>query len=336
MESLLQAYKCTQASDATHLSLIGGKFKIEDRHLKLFHHMYANTHTRGAYLVEKVKYPSRWYVDLDKITRNDIEEILIPRLRSFGQDCIVCIPLDTWDGAHIIFQNVCVSTKEDARKWSDQLLEKTSLVYDQSVYSSGLRMIGSKKKKDIDRIYSPFVYIKVNEQIRVEGIDADVLGMCSIHTQNLPGLGFANALIKSSVVAKTFTKRETCHDFSTSEVNIQSESIKLTSVKKGKHYFYLFTTETYCVNLKKHHKSATQFFEMDPKPKRMRRRCMCKCKDTGCSAFRGDWFRMPVKLYYDIIQNVTDTDKDSKWDFDTCDAIDSIHHTSDILDDLFG
>lgn len=91
MERLIRSSSCDHASDATHLSLVGGKFKIDK--VDLFLRMYAkNYKTAGAYLVEKVSYPSKWYIDLDHQPPGFIEDTLIPKLVGTHENCIVCVP----------------------------------------------------------------------------------------------------------------------------------------------------------------------------------------------------------------------------------------------------
>ena len=63
----MRTLKCTEVARTTHLSLVGGKYRVEDP--RSFHKIYAkhHAHGKGAYLVEKVVYPSKWYLDVDHV-----------------------------------------------------------------------------------------------------------------------------------------------------------------------------------------------------------------------------------------------------------------------------
>lgn len=280
MESLMKPYACENASESTHLSLIGGKYKVTtpDR----FHRIYAKMWTQGAHLVEKVWYPSRWYLDFDKVSSDFVHNTLIPRLLRFKQGCVVCVCRDTWDGVHVIFPNVIVKDKSDARKWSDTFKNgDPTLSYDPSVYSSGLRMIGSKKKRDVSRLYTPYVF--VDDTVRViEGdpVTPQLLRLCSIHSDQQC---FDPVAIKTLTTFKEGSEHE--------------------NMKKLSGRYYWFTKERYCENVGREHKSANRMYELDFKDKRMRTRCSCKCIDTGCEQYRGPWQPVPIKLYYYIQNN---------------------------------
>ena len=278
MESLMRAYACSHASEATHLSLIGGKFNVTnpDR----FRRIYAKMWTQGAYLVEKVRYPSRWYLDFDKVSPNFVHDTLIPRLLLSKELCVVCVCRDTWDGVHVIFPNVIVNDKADARSKSDAFVaDNPALSYDPSVYSSGLRMIGSKKNRNVTRVYTPYAF--VDDTVRtIEGenlVTPDLLRACSIQCEDI-----------SLPVIKTVHVSEQKKGFSTQGF----ENMK----KFGAHYYW-FTKERYCDNIGREHKSANRMYELDFSRKRMRVRCSCKCKETGCAEYRGQWGDVPNKLY---------------------------------------
>ena len=283
MESLMKPYSCENASASTHLSLVGGKYKVTEP--DRFHRIYAKMWTQGAYLVEKVWYPSRWYLDFDKVSPDFVNNILIPRLSRFKQCCVVCVCRDTWDGVHVIFPNVIVNDKSDARKWSDTFTNgDPALSYDPSVYSSGLRMIGSKKKRDVSRLYTPYVF--VTDTVRViegESVTPKLLRLCSIHSD------------QACFDPPPFLPRSASSPMK--KGGSEHESMK----KLGARYYW-FTKERYCENVNREHKSASRMYELDFKNKRMRIRCSCKCRETGCEQYRGPWRHVPIKLY-DYIQN---------------------------------
>lgn len=278
MESLLKPYMCAQASEATHLSLVGGKFNIDppDR----FHRIYSKMYVHGAHLVEKVRYPSRWYLDYDKVSRSFVDDSLVPRLREFGHACVVCVCQDTWDGVHVIFSDLIVQDKEDARTWADTFANTSVLAdYDVSVYSSGLRMIGSKKKT-VDRIYMPYQAMdKLGNDIDIDTtITPQLLRLCSIHPDDT----------QTVVVVRPERK----------PLQYPTDNVLPFNMKKMENgWYYWFTKEKYCENIGREHKSANRMYELDPVKKRMRVRCSCKCHDTGCKEYRGQWQSIPINLY---------------------------------------
>ena len=309
MESLIKAYACSNASDATHLSLVGGKFNVTnpDR----FRRIYAKMWTQGAHLVEKVRYPAKWYLDFDKVSPGFVHDSLIPRLLLYKQHCVVCVCRDTWDGVHVVFPSVIVRDKADARSKSDAFVAgDPTLSYDPSVYSSGLRMIGSKKSRKVDRVYTPYVF--VTDTVRtIEDenlVTPDLLRACSIHCEDTPCLR-------------------------TIEVRSEEPRNGYEKMKKCGAYYYWFTKERYCDNIGREHKSANRMYELDFGNRRMRVRCSCKCKETGCSEYRGEWRFVPNKVYSYIQTHHEEQNKPCvhprSVDFGVCDP-------ADFVDNLFG
>lgn len=280
MESLLKPYVCAQAADATHLSLIGGKFTMDppDR----FHRIYSKMYTQGAHLVEKVRYPSKFYLDYDKVSRSFVDSVLIPHLRQFQSACVVCVPLDSWDGVHVIFSNLVVHDKSHARSLAETFSDQQpSLVdYDVSVYASGLRMIGSKKKT-VARVYMPYMVLDDNgKDVPIEmKITPDMLRLCSIHLDpNAIGPSIGPPIGPSI------------------GPNVMEElPYNMKKLENGRYYW--FTKDKYCANIGREHKSANRMYEFDPVNKRVRVRCSCKCKETGCQDYRGPWETAPIILY---------------------------------------
>lgn len=279
MESLLKPYVCAQAADATHLSLIGGKFTIDppDR----FHQIYSKMYVQGAHLVEKVRYPSKFYLDYDKVSRSFVDSVLIPHLRRFHHGaCVVCVP-DTWDGVHVIFSNLVVHDKSHARSLAETFSDQQpSLVdYDVSVYASGLRMIGSKKKTTA-RVYMPYLVLDNDGKdvpMDTTSVTPALLRLCSIHLDpNSTDLKMAPNV--SPIVPKP----------------IDALPYNMKKLENGRYYW--FTKDKYCANIGREHKSANRMYEFDPVNKRVRVRCSCKCKETGCQDYRGPWETAPIIL----------------------------------------
>lgn len=315
MDSYLQTLKCAQVAGTTHLSMVGGKYRVDDP--ASFHKVYATHHARGkgTHLVEKVRYPSKWYLDVDHV---DVRRLntLLTILLARGEPCVVCTPIESKDGIHVIFTEGYVYSKEDACAKSDALLRNTSIVFDKSVYSSGLRMVGSKKGHAIDRVYMP--YYRVNGKhngcnIKVgEPLTPVILAECSIHYHGPvdarpPGNKPTTVLRLPPAPTATTNAVLQLGFIHPAYAHIHITKIQKTIGKAGVPGYFLFTKERYCTHLEKEHKSATVCFEITNRPvhtgqpKTIRNRCTCKCAHTGCAAFRGHAYPIPIKLLRDII-----------------------------------
>jgi hypothetical protein len=321
----MRTLKCTEVARTTHLSLVGGKYRVEDP--RSFHKIYAkhHAHGKGAYLVEKVVYPSKWYLDVDHVDSRRLNA-MIGILLAYGEPCIVCIPVESKDGIHVIFTNGYVYSKEEACAKSEALLRNTSIVFDKSVYSSGLRMVGSKKGYTIDRIYMP--YYRVNKKhngcyMVDETLTSDLLSECSIHYHG-PVVPQTAILLQQPhvkgckfkgdnggvAVGGFFSSSHMCY-MELPFIHPTYARIQMTNIQKrvikGVPTFYIYTKERYCTHLNKEHKSANVCFEISDrpvhmgKPKTIQCRCTCKCTHTGCSSFRGHAYPIPIKLLRDII-----------------------------------
>lgn len=287
METLLCEYRCKTASEATHLSLIGGKFCIKDQYLfqKVYHKMAPKL---GAYLVEKVRFPCRWYIDIDKQPGclEKLKEIL-------REPCVVSAP-EEGDGAHIVFYNELVNDRQEAIKRTKSFLEPHGIPFDCSVYSSGLRMPGSKKSKKVDRIYSPI--FKITETGSVE----DCQTPCSFDD-------FQKSLIAETKVPVPEYKQvvyprvvhKGTHDFSF--IHPEYKNTQVVQVKKIKNYINVFTNNRFCTNIGREHKSNRIYFVIHcGKNITVSQKCFCKCEHTGCANFKGEIFRMPMVLYFEL------------------------------------
>jgi hypothetical protein len=295
METLLSEYRCKTASEATHLSLVGGKFCIKEQHRDLFQKVYHKmTPKLGAHLVEKVRFPCRWYIDIDKQPGclEKLKEILrVP--------CIVSAPEEK-DGAHIVFYNEFVKDRQEAIKRTKALLEPHGVPFDCSVWSSGLRMPLSKKSKQVDRIYSPVFRITEN------GFDS-CDSPCSFDD-------FQKSCINGNPESnlKDWPKSELTtvpcvgtHDFGF--IHPEYKNTQVVQVKPMKNYINVFTNNRFCTNIGREHKSNRIYFVIHCGKNNITvtQKCFCKCDHTGCANFKGNLFRMPMVLYFKLKSKVS-------------------------------
>jgi len=294
METLLSEYRCKTAIEATHLSLIGGKFCIKEEHRDLFQKVYHKMTPRiGAHLVEKVRYPCRWYIDIDK------QPDCIDKLKELlNTPCVVSAP-EAHDGAHVVFHNVFVHSRQEAIKRTRALLDPHGVHFDVSVYSSGLRMIGSKKSKDIGRVYSPV--FRITESGSLEPCDTP----CSFDDFSKSCINGNPNKQLNAPVPKTIVPAAECVSvsghFDFSFMCPEYKNIEIVQVKKIKNYINVFTNNRYCMNIGREHKSNRVYFVIQCSAViTVIQKCFCKCEHTGCADYKGDTYRMPMVLYFKL------------------------------------
>lgn len=297
MESFLQKYRCSKASEATHLSLVGGKFNIPT--LDLFHGMYFKMLSYyPVYLVEKVRYPCRWYIDLDKQDPKQLMHLLKELLRKHGERCVVSMP-ESCDGAHLVFPEIIVHSKEEAVRKTRALMR--DIPFDASVYRSGLRMIGSQKSKTVDRAYWPVFGISKGQLYDIHTWTLEHLKDSSIFHNN-----------KIPVVMDSLTEPVYCYEPSalTETGNFGFIHPEYTNVrfqvKASKNYMNVLTNSTYCTNIQRKHKSNHVYFVIYQHPTtkvvEVYAKCFCTCAHTGCKDYKSPILRMPLLLYFRLKQ----------------------------------
>lgn len=300
----LTRYKCADASEATHLSLVGGKFNIRS---DFFYSLYAKHHECGAYLVEKVRYPCKWYLDIDKLPKELILQELKRVLSKLGKSCIVCMPeTDAQSGgAHVIFSDVLVRSRDEARDRTEKLLAGSALVPDSSVYSSGLRMLGSMKKRNVSRVYHPVFTIDstgtLTDWPKGKPLDADTLKRASI----FPSIDTTtlNTTTLKPRIGRTPPPPVCAEGFDFSFINPEYKDVRVTGVKKNNRSRYtVLTRNKYCTNIQREHKNQHIYFVIDVKEHiTIHAKCFCRCAHTMCGLFRSPSHRMPLRLYHKLI-----------------------------------
>jgi hypothetical protein len=292
METLLNKYRCGHASEATHLSLIGGKFRIEK--IDLFHRMYFKMSTLlNAYLVEKVQYPCRWYIDLDKQDPEHLSHVLKTILCRYGKRCVVSMP-DTRDGAHVVFPNITVQSREDAKRRTTALL-KNALDFDASVYSSGLRMIGSKKSREVARVYTP-VY-----ELTEEGPWLEISDRWTLTHLNDSSIFCKDPVAVEPTRPVLSIPTNLSSDLNFGFISPKYETIRY-QIKTVKNYINVLTDSKFCMNIQQEHKNNRIYFVIHKCPKSgvvtAHVKCFCKCEHTGCANYKSKLYRMPMLLYF--------------------------------------
>ena len=275
MDLYLKQFKTKSTSN--YVSLSNGKYFIPNERRMEFFKQYVSSiyDNEYMYLVERVQYPCKLYIDIDnknKISTSQIVQHVLEEIHS--ENVIICKCTET-DGYHIIFNDIVLNSKEDIIQF---LPEKIKEYIDLSVYSSGLRMIGSRKPH-MDRVYLPYKMI-VNQKTKIiRDISLDMLVKCSINVndQNM----------KQPVVTCKINKNKSeslnVSGIRTDLFSLIDEHYKDVYVVKiyQKNSCVRFETRVkYCTNLNDEHKNAYVYFVLTENKNStlISQRCYCTCK----------------------------------------------------------
>jgi hypothetical protein len=254
-------------------------------------------------MVEKVRYPCKWYLDIDKLPTETILKELKRILNRLGKACIVCMPNHEVEhgGAHVVFSDVIVRSRDEAKERTEKLLAGSALVPDNSVYSSGLRMLGSMKNRNVSRVYHPVFTVDsggLNDWPADKPLDADTLKRASIFSNGTP----PTAIIPRTVgVGSTTTATGGVLDFSF--IHPEYKDVRVSGIKKNnRNQYTVFTRNKYCTNIHREHKNQHIYFVIDAKEYiTIHAKCLCRCAHTMCGMYRSPSYRMPLRIYYKLI-----------------------------------
>jgi hypothetical protein len=276
------------------------------------------------YLVERVQYPCKLYIDIDnknEISTSQIVNYVLEEIRS--EDVMICKCTET-DGYHIIFNDIVLNSKEDIIQF---LPEKIRQYIDLSVYSSGLRMIGSRKPH-MDRVYLPYKIIFNHKTKLIKNkISMNMLVKCSINvnqplisqplSQPLIRQPLSQPLSQNKVHENNSDKLQNlnkCAEIRTDLFSLIDENYKDVYIAKilQKNTWTRFETRTkYCTNLNAEHKNAYVYFELTENENStlIRQRCHCTCKTERsngiCSKYKskGVELNFKTKCYFKLLIN---------------------------------
>ena len=291
----LQSCKVSHVNDATHLSMIGGKYNFTNK--KLFHTMYsihlseASTHC----LMECVRYPIRFFIDIDRCVHVNVHECV----RTSHSECVICFNGE--DGYHLIFPTIIVTSKEDAIVQMNMWRDSPLFAYmDASVYATGLRIIGAHKSKETKRIYNPMCWLHP---------DGDRYDRTSAYHPNMLWLQACSIQTPESVHGSRTTIRSGSNHISTATTfSFERLDQHYTNVpvyrfeNKNKRYIHVLTYEKYCTNVQRHHTNQHVYFVIDCQQKTITQRCF-GCKH-GCAKYKSKYVKLPLKTFYTIYNKI--------------------------------
>jgi hypothetical protein len=289
LQGFLRERRVTDSARASHVSLAGGKYAIGTAERDELYRWMAQD-TEGYYLVERVHYPSRFFIDLDGC------EVSYPVLEKLCTEIrwgayLICRSSRKKNNYHIIFSEQMVDSpwmaKVRCKVWS-QHSELLSRSVDRSVYHTGLRMLGAYKDKRRDNQYFAMSY--------GGQITSALLRRASIHVQEptipTPVLWRGEPRVRGAVCDDTDG-----YDFS--RIHTRYSAVRATKLTRPTYWLmYMETKERWCGNYEGDHKSATVWFELNLKKKEVRQRCHCRCATKTCSTFKSPWTKLRVEDYY--------------------------------------
>jgi P4 family phage/plasmid primase-like protien len=166
---LLQFVKDTDKRQ-THLSFNRGKYNVPDEEYETFYKKYYEALKGGEdlYLIEKVYNANfKFFMDLDlpkgeTLVDGDVKEILqniknvINEMFKEEEGLTECVVSKRENRYHLNFYNLIVDSVTAKTLVGKINLENVKDKIDVSVYRTGLRLIGAKKKKSSDSVYKMY------------------------------------------------------------------------------------------------------------------------------------------------------------------------------------
>jgi hypothetical protein len=304
MNSFLTTHTTRSSQEATHLSLVGGKYKIKDSaSVKQFRELYIS-HPNTNYIVERVCYPGYFFMDLDKcrIPLAGLSKLL----KSLSDEVFIysnaIVPNSEMElGIHAIFKNIIIHSPVDAERILNKMCEKVPEIQeyvDHSVYRSGLRMIGSKKSYKVNRIYLP------------------------LNKRHLTIRDLENASIHYKIETATpysGQPRQITEYLNTKYLNFKGihplfEKISIQSVQKKERIdflsdnkqttFIIISTSKFCPNINGTHKSKNAYFVLNTKSHEVYQKCLCKCAHTSCSTYKSPVLKLNIAEFCSVLKEL--------------------------------
>ena len=299
MDDFLRQHRVTNAKESTHLSLIGGKYTIPYRDMDRFFELYVDARNRNQplYLMERVRYPCYLFVDLDRVSLDQWNHIKETWCDSPG--CEISVrDADSDIGVHFIFKNVIVDSADHAIREARKRFDDS---FDESVYRSGLRMLGSSKNHKSDRIYRPVRHGDASGEKRRR------LTVSDMRAHSL--LVFGQSLVLPSCSAtKEYldlsSRRSVANGpaFDFGRIHPAYAHLSVTRIRKQlmDRCWVIDTTERFCTNVGREHKSNHIYMVVHEPTRTMVQRCYCTCADTGCRGFASEPQPVPIQLFYQL------------------------------------
>lgn len=266
----------SNVNETTHLIMTGGKLNIKPEMMLKFLAQYVKSIRNGETLtiVEKLgnNCTMRFFLDVDKKNINkgliDCIEHILPGVtyRVYSKE--------EGEGAHIIFDKVVYKSEAIslANSIIDELDHNFRKYIDCSVYSTGLRMIGSSKfinNAYIDTCYMPLGNVK--QDMNLQMLKESIVRLKTIEN-------IENVLQCEKIQSNIFSKLSKYY-----------EGVKILGVRKYESCISIRIDSHYCQNVERNHRSNHVYIVLD-KSRNLYQKCYntsdditgrkyCLCKD---------------------------------------------------------
>ncbi len=297
MDDFLRQHQATDAKESTHLSLVGGKYAIPYRDMDRFFELYVEAH-EPMFLMERVRYPCYLFVDLDRVSPGQWNHLKETWLDS--PECEISVrhadEASSNDdiGVHFVFKNVIVRSVDHALQEARKRFDNS---FDESVYRSGLRMLGSSKNRKSSRIYRP---------VR-RGDETKALTVSDVRAHSILIFGQSLTLPSSSPTTTTRISDPDLHRsmgffFDFGRIHPTYACLSVTRIRKQPmdRCWIINTTEHFCTNVNRDHNSNHIYMVVHEPTRTMVQRCYCTCAHTGCRGFASEPKPVPVQLLYQL------------------------------------
>ena len=302
----LNKWKVENSNEATHLLLTGGKLRIKEHDFNEFINVYAKLMKKNEdiSLVERVSDKIRLFIDIDSKQNENLQSVVDDILQIFPIDHTL-YHCNQKNGIHIIFPGI-ITTPCEAKEMILKLQQKLITVYkyeekfiknviDTSVYSTGLRMIGSYKSGE------KRCYLK-KKSCRTKLTKFDI-------EESLIRASFSNYQ-KQPSGSSLHINDTNCNSKIEKEIerlNDNYEGIKVRSIRKINNLYSISTNSKYCMNLNNTHKSHFVYFVVNEK-KMLSQKCFCRCDTLEnrlhglCSKYKSEGVPISHMAFHSLSQ----------------------------------
>ena len=291
----------------THLLLDGGKLNIQSELMNSFIKIYIKSlyNNEEMYVVEKISSQIKLFIDIDsKSNIIDTTNVVNNILDIIKYNCQI-YKCNHSNGYHLVFPTV-ILTPDEARAFVSNLRVKVANnlnilnienIIDTSVYSTGLRMIGSYKVNQY-RCYLPL------NKTSNELVASDIYN-------SLIRASYDNS--KSNLLSKQIRNENQYYiklEQEISLINPKYSNITIRCIKFVHGHICISTNSKFCQNLNDYHSSASVYFVIS-KSKKISQKCFCRCTTTDnrsygrCCDYKSKSFPFSHILYNMIAQNCT-------------------------------
>ena len=305
----INKFKTNDAKNATHLSLKGGKYNIDEKNIyNFFKYYYNNYKTEKLYIVEKInKEDFKLFYDLDSKDINLNDDLVIKFINDVEKTILnlncnaninyILHKSDT--RYHLIYPDIIIDT--NIIHYINDKLCKLNEIYkkiiDNSVYNTGLRLIGSYKTNSnkVYEIYNIFkkeynnLTFELLLKSSIKNFDNNKKLQLNIelHTDLTTDL---NINLKKNEIKNETLKPNTLQYYTN---NIFYENLKhlITDIKKENNIEFILLKERHCPFYNCEHKRKQYYLYLEYNT--VTYNCKLRCYNSEC---KGKSIKIKTKM----------------------------------------